>query len=342
MEKKSLQLSHSIDLSIVIPLYRSEGTITDVVEELHRELAKLSISGYEIILVNDASPDGVLGIAKKLAVSDSRVKVISLAKNCGQTTAMIVGYQYASGKYIVNMDDDFQNPAYEIGKLLDKLVSEDLDVVFAKYPSQKQKPYRLLGSRINYKMTEYMMNKPKGIQTNAFFIMRKFIGDEIIKYNNNYPYVFGIIFAATDRVGNAEIAHRARLKGESGYTLRSLISLWLNGVLNFSVKPLRLATGFGFMVSLLAFIGVIWAFVSRILNPFAPLGWASTVIIILFLAGVQLVSIGLLGEYMGRLYISSSNLPKAVIRERVNLPEVESTQHIKDTRAEKKIEDEDL
>jgi len=323
LEKKSSERMNPIDLSVVIPLYRSEDTITDVVEELHIELAKLNISGYEIILVNDASPDGVLGIAKKLATLDSRVKLISLAKNCGQTTAMIVGYQHASGKYIVNMDDDFQNPAFEIEKLLDKLVSEDLDVVFAKYPSREQSTYRRMGSKINYKMTEYMMNKPKGIQTNAFFIMRKFISDEIIKYNNNYPYVFGIIFAATNRIGNVEITHRARLKGESGYTFRSLVSLWLNGVLNFSVKPLRIATGLGFLVSFAAFVGIIWAFISRILNPVAPLGWASTVIIILFFAGVQLASIGLLGEYIGRLYISNSNLPKAVVRERINIENIE-------------------
>jgi undecaprenyl-phosphate 4-deoxy-4-formamido-L-arabinose transferase len=232
---------------------------------------------------------------------------------------MITGYKYATGKYIVNMDDDFQNPASEIVKLISKLEDDNLDVVFAKYYSQKQSGFRLLGSRLNYKMTEYMMGKPKGIQTNAFFVMRKFVSDEIVKYNNNYPYVFGIIFAATSNIGNVEIEHRARLKGESGYTFASLVSLWMNGALSFSVKPLRMATWFGFAVSFIAFLGIIGAFISRILNPFAPLGWASTVIIILFFAGVQLASIGLLGEYIGRLYISNSNLPKAVVREMVNI-----------------------
>ena len=309
-------------VSVVIPLYCSEKTIGFVVNEVRQELERLNIADYEIILVNDCSPDNVLAVAGELALQDKNVKVVSLARNSGQTAAMMVGYRYASGKFIINMDDDGQHPGNEIGKLLETLEREDLDVVFARYGTKKQSGFRIFGSFINQKMAEIMVGKPKGIRTNSFFVMRKFVRDEIIRYTNNYPYIFGIIFAVTGKVGNTDVIHRPRLEGKSNYNLRKLFALWFNGFLNFSAKPLRISTVLGFVIAAVAVGAGVWTLISRILNPDAPLGWASTMIVILFFAGVQLASIGLLGEYLGRLYISSSKLPTAVVRETINLDDL--------------------
>lgn len=308
-----------MELSIIIALYNSEKTISPVIEEVQEELNRIHMEDYEIILINDCSSDNVLTIAKELALKNKRIKIIDLAKNVGQTSAVMMGFRFASGNYIIDMDDDFQTPGNEIGKLIETLEKEDLDVVFARYPHQKHTLFREFGSHANYKMAEYLAGKPKGLHTNGFYIMRKFVCDEIIHYNNNYPYIFGIIFSITNRVGNVDISHRERLHGKSGHNLRKLLSLWLNGFLSFSIKPLRISSLIGFISSGAALVATIWITISRLMNPDSPLGYASTMVTILFFAGVQLISIGLLGEYLGRLYISSSNLPKAVIRSVFNM-----------------------
>ena len=312
-----------MEISIVIPLYGSENTITPVIDEIREEMTRIQVQEYEIILVNDCSPDNVLVNAKNLAKNDKKIKVISLAKNSGNQAAMMVGYRYSKGRYVVSMDDDYQTPGNEIGGMIDKLLKDDLDVVFAKYPVKKYSKFRLFGSWANYKMAEIMLGKPKDLQTNSFFVMRKFVRDEIVLYSNNFLYVYGIIFAITSRVGNAETSHRERLHGKSGQNLRKLFMFWLNGFLNFSTKPLRISTVSGFIFSFIAAVTAVWALIARILNPDAPIGWASTIITILFFSGIQLVSIGLLGEYLGRLYISSSKLPRAVVREIINCDESE-------------------
>jgi len=223
------------------------------------------------------------------------------------------------------MDDDYQTPGNEIGKLIEALETKDLDVVFARYPKRKQNLFRRFGSLVNHKMAEIMVGKPKGLNTNSFYVMRKFVRDEIVRYESNYPYIGGVIFAVTGNVGHVDTEHRDRLEGKSGYSLRKLLALWVNGFLNFSAKPLRVSTTFGFIIAAAAAVAGGWIAISRLLNPDAPVGWASTAVIILFFAGVQLVSIGVLGEYLGRLYISNSKLPTAVVRETVNCEKTPKT-----------------
>ena len=304
-------------ISIVIPLYNSEKTIAPVVRELQETFPKIPNKEFEIVLVNDCSADDVLSVAKRLAVEDKRIRVLSFAKNKGQATAMLAGYTYATGEYIINMDDDMQHPGYEIGKLIDTLEEGDYDVVFAKYTEQKESWFRRMGSNINCKMAEHMAGKPKNIRSNSFFIMRRFIRDEIIKYQNGNPYIYGIIFAATSKIANVETEHRERAVGRSGQTLGKLLGLWLNGFLNFSIKPLRASTALGFLIAGISLIIAIILIVIRLGNPNVPLGWTSTILAIMFFAGVQLVCIGVVGEYLGRMYISASKLPIYVIREKI-------------------------
>lgn len=311
-------------ISIVIGLYNSANTITDVLDEIRSELSKETEYDYEVILVNDCSPDNVLEIVSDLARKDTHIKVISLAKNAGQTNAVITGYRYATGDYIVEMDDDYQMPAYEIMRMVRELEEKDLDVVFAKYKEKKEGRFRLLGSRLNSAMAEYMIGKPKDITINSFFVMRKIICDEMLAYENHYPYLYGIIFASTGRVGNLEVDHRPRTNGSSNYTLKKLLSLWLNGLLNFSIKPLRLATVIGMGITGISFIIAIILIIQKIFFPTGVVGWTSIVVAIIFFSGVQLIGIGIIGEYMGRLYISASGLPRTVVRETINIEEDEA------------------
>lgn len=306
-------------ISIVIGLYNSANTITQVIREIEAELAKLVDYDYEVILVNDFSPDNVLDIAKGLAKKNRKIKIIDLAKNSGQTNAVITGYRFATGDYIVEMDDDFQMPAYEIGRMVKELEEKNFDVVFAKYREKKEGRLRLAGSRINAKMAELMIKKPKNVVINSFFVMRSFVKDSILQYQNNFPYLYGIIFATTARIGNVEVDHRERTNGRSNYTFKSLFSLWMSGLLNFSILPLRLASAVGVMITIISFIIAVILIVKRLMNPTGVLGWTSIVVAIIFFSGILLFGMGIVGEYLGRLYISLSGIQRNYIRECINV-----------------------
>ena len=306
-------------ISIVIGLYNSEKTIRDVISEIRDEMTKISSDyDYEVVLVNDCGPDNVLEIVKEIAQHDKHIKIVELAKNSGQTNAVMEGYTYATGDYIVEMDDDFQMPAYEIPRMLKELKDRDLDVVFAKYKEHKESWFRLLGSKINSKMTEIMIDKPKDITINSFFIMRKMVKEAMIKYKNNYPYLYGIIFATTSHVGNLEVDHRPRTNGKSNYTFKKLLGLWMNGLLNFSVKPLRIATFFGLIIALLSLVLIVVLVILQLVNGTKMTGWTSLIGATIFFSGVILIGIGIIGEYIGRLFLSASGLSRTSVRNTVN------------------------
>ena len=305
-------------VSIVIGLYNSAKTIEAVLEEIDKTFRESPDLQYEVILVDDKSPDNVYEIVKQCAARDNRIKVIHLAKNSGQTSATMEGYRFVTGDYVVAMDDDLQMPAKEILRMINHLEEGDYDVVFAKYLDQKESPFRLFGSRVNNKMTQIMLGKPKNIRVNSFFVMRRFIAEGITKYASNYPYTYGIIFALTD-----EVEHRPRAYGTSNYTFLKLISLWMNGFLNFSVKPLRVAIVLGTLITLASFVFASILIISRLLNPTQYIGWTSIMVAIIFFSGVLLLGIGIVGEYVGRLFISSSGLPRATIRETINIDNIE-------------------
>lgn len=305
-------------VSIVIGLYNSEKTIQNVIDEITLVFSTQKKYTYEIILVDDYSPDGVYELVKKIAKEDQRIKVLHLSKNVGQTNAVMEGYRYAQGDYIVEMDDDMQMPAATILDMLHMLEEGNYDVVFARYPEQKESAFRRFGSKVNNKMTEIMLGKPRDIRINSFFVMRQFVAQEMIKYANNFPYLYGIIFAITKNVANLDVDHRERTNGKSNYTFRKLFGLWLNGFLNFSVQPLRFAVRLGATITIVSFIIAVILIIQRLFGDTQAIGWTSTIVVIIFFSGVQLLGIGLLGEYLGRLYLSASKLPRATVRETIN------------------------
>lgn len=302
-------------LSFVIPCYRSENTIETVVQEICDTVATRSGADYEIVLVNDCSPDGVWQVIKRLAANDNHIKGICLAKNFGQHCALMAGYGQATGDYVISLDDDGQTPASESFKLVDKL-EEGFDVVYGYYEHSAQHLFRRFGTWVNKKMAEAIIGQPKTLRTTSFFIMRKFIVEEIVRYPHPFAYISGLVFRATKNLGNVEVQHRRRIEGESGYTIAGLIGLWINGFTAFSVKPLRAATFIGLLCALVGFVAGLYVVYQKFLNPEIPVGYTSILATLLFVGGMIMLLLGLIGEYVGRIYISINQSPQYVVRER--------------------------
>lgn len=303
-------------LSVVIPCYGSEKTIEGVVEEVVSTIETRDVD-YEIILVNDYSPDNVWDVIQGITEKNKKVKAICFAKNFGQHSALLAGYRACTGDYVLSMDDDGQTPADELFSLVDKL-EEGYDVVYGTYGDKKHSLFRNFGTVVNNYMCEALLGKPKGFNVTSYFIARKYIIDEICKYKNSYSYIIGLVFRTTNNIGNVDVKHRAREVGRSGYTFGKLISLWMNGFTAFSVKPLRIATLLGVFFAILGFLYTIYIVINHFLNPLTPVGWSSTIAIICIVGGAILCVLGMIGEYLGRVYISLNNAPQYVVKDRLN------------------------
>lgn len=300
-------------ISFVIPCYYSEATLEGVVEDIIKEFNKNNI---EIVLVNDGSKDGTSEVIDTLTKKYSFVKGYELAKNFGQDGARMAGYKYCTGDYIISLDDDGQNPPKEAHKLLRKL-EEGYDVVFGKYVIKKHSKFKNFGSKVNDLMADWIIGKPKDLRLCSYFAMTSFVAKEIIKYEGAFPYVWGLILRTTNNVTNEIIDHHEREVGESTYTFKKLLGLWLNGFTAFSVKPLRIASFLGFLLSLLGFIFAIYIVFSKLIYGIEAGGWASLMTVSIFVGGMVMMMLGLLGEYVGRIYISVNRAPQYVIRKEI-------------------------
>ena len=301
-------------VSFVIPCYRSAGTISAVVEEINRSMDMLTDYEHEIILVNDCSPDNTFSVLSALARSDRRITAVDLAKNFGQHAAIMAGLHHSRGDYIVCLDDDGKTPADEVGKLLEKL-EEGYDVVYASYGHHKQHSFfRNFGSWLNGKMTEIMLGKPRELSLTSYFAARRFIVEEMLRYEHCFPYVMGLVLRSTKNICNVPVNHRQRQEGHSGYTLSKLLNLWMNGFTSFSIKPLRLATYMGCLTAFAGFIYAIIIVIRYFTIHLAPLGWSSTTALLLILGGIILLVLGLVGEYVGRIFMCVNASPQYVER----------------------------
>lgn len=306
------------NISFVIPCYCSQETLGSVVQEIVDAMENLSAYNYEIILVNDCSPDDTFTTIESLAKQFPQIIGVELARNFGQHAALMAGFHQARGDVIVCLDDDGQTPADEVGKLLEK-INQGYDVVYASYANKQHSGFRNWGSWVNGKMTEFMLGKPQNLSVTSYFAMRRFVMEEILRYGQCYPYVTGLVLRTTRNICNVEVQHRARMMGQSGYTIRKLLALWMNGFTSFSVKPLRLATYLGVITAVCGFIYLLLIVIRYFMNQTAPLGWSSTVAILLLLGGVILIVLGLIGEYVGRIYMCVNASPQYVIRRTINL-----------------------
>ena len=303
-------------ISFVIPCYRSEKTLTGVIDEIKTTMVEIGYE-YEIILVNDCSPDNTFELIKKLASENDNILGIDLAKNFGQHCALMAGMRHTNGDVVVCLDDDGQTPANEVGKLLGKL-DEGYDVCYASYGKKQHSGFRNFGSKINELMTRIMLGKPKELQVSSYFAVKRFVVDDMLKYEHSYAYVIGLVLRATKNVANVEVNHRARTEGTSGYTLAKLFSLWFNGFTAFSIKPLRIATGIGCFCACSGFLYGIFTIVKKfILGAAVEAGFSALMSVLVFIGGMIMLMLGLIGEYVGRIYICMNNSPQYVIREKV-------------------------
>jgi undecaprenyl-phosphate 4-deoxy-4-formamido-L-arabinose transferase len=302
-------------ISFVIPCYNSEHTVGHVVAEIDHNFEGNERYEYEIILVNDGSPlDDTLGTIRRLAVENKRVKAVNLSKNFGQDSALMAGYSLAQGEYIVSLDDDGQNPAAEAWKLLDKM-EEGWDVVFGRYHVKKHSKLKNFGSMVNDKMATFLLDKPKDLRLCSYFAMHRFVAQEMLKDKNAFPYIWGLMLRTTHRMTNVYIEHREREEGESNFTFKKSLKVWLNGFIAFSVKPLRVSAVIGCLIALLGFLYGIYVVVARLFLGEPESGWSSIMVAILLIGGIILMMLGLLGEYIGRMNISINNTPQFIIRD---------------------------
>ena len=307
-------------LSFVIPCYRSEETIARVCAEIAQTVALRTEYDYEIIAVNDCSPDGVLEVLKGLAAADRHVRVVDLAKNFGKHSAMMAGFRYVRGEYVVNLDDDCQCPVEELWKLMDALTMEGYDCATAAYARKKEAAWKRLGSRLNVAMVDMLIQPPKGIELENFFVIRRWVCDEILRYPNPYPYISGLLLRATHRIAMIPMEERDRGDGKpTGFTFKKSFSLFTNGLTAFSVRPLRLATLLGVVFALLGFLYGLFIIIRKLAHPEIMMGYSSLMAAQLFSSGIVMLLLGVIGEYVGRIYISLNRAPQYVIRETINM-----------------------
>jgi len=300
-------------ISIVIPVYNAQTTIAKLVNQLITEIP--SEYALEIVLVNDYSSDNSHSECLKLYNDNKdKVKYLSLAKNFGEHNAVMAGLNKVTGDYTIIMDDDFQNPVTEVIKLVDYAINNDYDVVYTYYDEKKHKAWRNLGSRINSKMANILLKKPKDLYLSSFKCMNRFLVEEIIKYDLPYPYIDGLILRTTSDIGKIQVAHESRQHGKSGYTFIKLIKLWSNMFTSFSVIPLRISIFVGLFFAITGFLFGIYSVIEHFVVPGLPAGFSLTITAIFVFAGIQLISLGMIGEYIGRIFISQNKQPQFTIK----------------------------
>ena len=301
-------------LSIVVPVYNGAATVGELVAALRA----LDIAGgLEIMLVVDGSPDNSLDVCKKLAAEPGApVTVLSLSRNFGEHNAVMAGLARAGGAYAITMDDDLQNPPGEVKRLFEYARDGSYDVVYTYYEEKKHAAWRNVGSRFTNWCADHLIDKPKGLYLSSFRCISAFVREQITAgYSGPYPYVDGLVFQVTQNWGRLQVQHLPRIEGRSNYTLSRLFRLWLSMFLNFSVIPLRFATLFGIAFGILGTIAAAITIVEAISSNRPPQGWASLMVAVLVLAAVQLVVVGLIGEYLGRMFLAVNRKPQYLVRE---------------------------
>ena len=302
--------AEKMKLSICIPVYNGADTIGKLVEKLQETF---KIYEVEIVMANDGSRDNSSEVCQKLVENYSNCRFIDLRRNNGEHNAVMCTLNYCTGDYAVIIDDDLQNPPEEILKLLEE-IQKGYDVVYSKYHQKKHHWFRNFGSKINDIFATWLLEKPKNLYLCSFKIINRAVINEIIKYKGPFPYIDGLILRCTSNISSVFVQHNARTSGKSNYTLSKLIHLWLSMFVNFSIKPMRAMMGIGGLVMLSSVVLAIYFIIDKILNPEIVSGWTSLMVILLFLGGVQILFLGLIGEYIGKNYLDQNGTPQFTVK----------------------------
>jgi len=302
-----------LNISLIIPVFNSETSLVKLITSITDTFNKSNYT-YEIVCIDDASFDNSFQVLKNLAKTNSQLRVINLTKNFGQDNAIMAGLNNCYGDNVVIMDDDLQHHPDDISTLIEGL-NPGFDVCYGLYEKRKDGFFKSLASKFNNFSASVILRKPKKLYLSPFKVFKSNIKNEIIKYKNPYPYIDGLIFRITTNINQVKVNHYKREDGESGYTFIKSLKIWLNLSTSFSIIPLRVSILVGFLTSFISFMLGIYYYIEYLIGMPAPTGWQSTILVILFLGGIQLVTLGVIGEYLGRLYLSQSRLPQYAIRE---------------------------
>jgi|SRR5215510_1813935 len=304
----------TVDASVVIPVYNAEASIEplvlNVVDAFHDH------GRLQVVLVNDGSSDRSHEACLNLATKHPEtVTYLRLAKNFGEHNAVMAGLRHAVGAHVVIMDDDFQHRPEDAVRLVQAARADGYDLVYSSFPKIRQSWTRVLGSRFNGWVANFMLDKPKDLYLSSFKCLSRWLVGEIVRYQGPFPYVDGLALRCTRNIGRVQVLHQERRQGRSGYTLRKLVSLWFSMFVSFSVIPLRSSSVLGFLLIVGAMIGTGWVLIEKLTGHPEPAGWPFLAIIAMLFSGAQLLILGLVGEYLGRLYLTINETPQAVVRE---------------------------
>ena len=301
-----------VGLSIVVPVYRGAATVGTLVEALSRLSPE---GGLEVILVNDGSPDDSGAVCKALLPAATiPLTYIEHARNFGEHNAVMTGLRHVRGAHVITMDDDLQNPPEEVLRLFDHARLGEWDVVYTRYAIKHHAGWRNLGSRFANRVADVLLDKPKGLYLSSFRCMSALVVRAIVDYTGPYPYVDGLLMQVTRRIDSIEVRHLPRMEGRSNYTFRRLVRLWLNLATSFSLVPLRLAIFAGAFMAALGSLGAVGVILEALLYHNTPSGWASTMVVLLLVGGVQSMILGILGEYVGRTFLTANGKPQGAVR----------------------------
>jgi len=309
----------SCEVSIVVPVYRSEAILPHLVEQVLAAMRAAQLQDrFELVLVNDCSPDDSWRVIRELAARYPFVRGIGLARNFGQHNATMAGLNHAAGEIIVVMDDDLQHPPSSIITLVDT-IRAGRDVCYTQYMHRQHASWKKWGSWFNDRIASFLLKKPKGLYLSSYKAMHARVAAEIIRYDGPYAYVDGLILDVTRDIAVVPIEHQARLVGAGNYNLRRSVSLWLKMATSFSIVPLRVASLAGMLLAAISIVSMILIVIGKYLHPEVQTGWTSLMTIVLFMGSLQLLCLGLLGEYLGRAYLKINRKPQFSIKERIGL-----------------------
>lgn len=309
-------------VSVAIPCYKSALTIPTVVNDLRAVFAQREDFDYQIILVNDYPDDNTFDVIAELCREDPKIIGVNLSRNFGQTTAKMAALPHVTGEVLVYMDDDGQHPADQIFLLVDKVL-EGCDLVYARFPHKKHSLFKRATSWLNSKVLELNGSKPKGISISSYLALNRVAVEALKKYKSPFPSMGGYLSHVVRRCANVDMEHRDRLAGQSNYTLRKMLGLWLTGFTNFSTVPLRFSAFVGVGCAAVGFITGAIIIIRKLINPAIAAGYTSSIALQLFIGGMIMMILGLCGEYIGRIYMTVSNMPQYEIRETLNADEKE-------------------
>ena len=293
------------DFSVVVPVYNSEKTLVELHERLEAVFLNMGKT-YEVIYINDCSRDKSLTVLQELYDKNDNVIVIDLFRNFGQQNALMCGFNYCRGQYVITLDDDLQNPPEEIENLHAK-IEEGFDAVFGASIKKKGRPYTNLGSYFIRKLCHKIFKIHNDLRFSSFRIIRKEIIDEIKGMKTPFPYISGMLLSVTTSITNLPVQHHPRKAGSSGYTFKKLVKLAFNLLINYSSIPLRYAGFAGLAVSFVSFIiGIVIIIRKLVIGGILP-GWTSIMVLISFYNALILIIFFFLGEYLSRFLREVTN-----------------------------------